>query len=178
MCWSGLFILHLSFVRYGVQIGNVMFKDVSCPHCGKVFETYCNPVPTVDIVIHHPDKGIVLIERKNPPYGWALPGGFVDCGETVEAAAVREALEETGLEVELTGLVGVYSDPARDPRMHTMSVVFMGRTPDPSALQAGDDAGAARFFALEDLPETLAFDHAVILRDYLRMVRKQGDSAF
>ncbi|NJB67100.1 8-oxo-dGTP diphosphatase [Desulfobaculum xiamenense] len=143
-----------------------MLKIASCPHCGGVIEEYCNPVPTVDVVIHEPGLGIVLVERKNPPSGWALPGGFVDCGETVEQAAVREAYEETGLHVELTGLLGVYSDPARDPRMHTLSVVFTGRTADPDALCAGDDAGAASFFPLESLPTPLAFDHARIIEDF------------
>ena len=80
-----------------------------------------NPTPTVDIIIYAPGRGIVLVERKNPPLGWALPGGFVEYGESCEAAAVREAKEETGLDVVLTGLVGVYSDPARDPRGHTMA---------------------------------------------------------
>jgi 8-oxo-dGTP diphosphatase len=124
-----------------------------------------NPYPTVDVVIFDPSRGVVLIERKNPPHGWALPGGFVDYGETVETAAVREAKEETGLDVVLTGLLGVYSDPDRDPRMHTMSVVFTGHAARPEAAKAGDDAGNLRFFALDDLPD-LAFDHAKILDDF------------
>lgn len=124
------------------------------------------PLLTVDVVIRLPDEDgrIVLIQRRNPPPGWALPGGFVDVGETVEQAAVREVREETGLEVRLGELLGVYSDPARDPRGHTVSVVFTGEargTP-----QAGDDAGAVQAFALDALPE-LAFDHARILADYL-----------
>lgn len=124
------------------------------------------PLLTVDVVIRLPDEDgrIVLIQRRNPPPGWALPGGFVDVGETVEQAAVREVREETGLEVRLGELLGVYSDPARDPRGHTVSVVFTGEargTP-----QAGDDAGAVQAFALDVLPE-LAFDHAWILADYL-----------
>ncbi len=123
------------------------------------------PLLTVDVVIRLPDEDgrIVLIQRRNPPPGWALPGGFVDVGETVEQAAVREVREETGLEVRLGELLGVYSDPARDPRGHTISVVFTGEargTP-----QAGDDAGAVQAFALDALPE-LAFDHARILADY------------
>lgn len=123
------------------------------------------PLLTVDVVIRLPDEDgrIVLIQRRNPPPGWALPGGFVDVGETVEQAAVREVREETGLEVRLGELLGVYSDPARDPRGHTVSVVFTGEargTP-----QAGDDAGAVQAFALDALPE-LAFDHARILADY------------
>ena len=125
-----------------------------------------NPAPTVDIVIHAAGLGIVLVERKNPPPGWALPGGFVDYGESCEAAAVREAREETGLDVVLTGLVGVYSDPARDPRGHTMSVVYSAQALDTGRLKAGDDAGKARFYALDDLPP-LAFDHGRIVQDFI-----------
>lgn len=131
--------------------------------------TWKNPIPTVDIVLER-DGAVLLIARKNPPFGWALPGGFVDEGETVEAAAAREALEETGLEVRLQALLHVYSDPARDPRKHTLSTVFIV-----SALgtpKAGDDAGEVRFFPLEALPE-LAFDHAHILADY-RHFRETG----
>jgi len=125
-----------------------------------------NPAPTVDIVILAAGLGIVLVERKNPPPGWALPGGFVDYGESCEAAAVREAREETGLDVVLTGLVGVYSDPARDPRGHTMSVVYSAQALDTGRLKAGDDAGKARFYALDDLPP-LAFDHGRIVQDFI-----------
>lgn len=125
-----------------------------------------NPAPTVDIVIFDPTRGLVLVERKNPPPGWALPGGFVDYGETCEAAAVREAKEETGLEVVLTGLLGVYSDPARDPRGHTMSVVYTAQALNPHELSAGDDAGQALFFTLDALPP-LAFDHGCIVQDFM-----------
>ena len=123
-----------------------------------------NPVPTVDIIIEHPG-GIVLIERKNEPHGWALPGGFVDYGETVEAAAVREAREETSLEVELVRQFHVYSDPARDPRKHTLSVVFIAR-PVSGEPRAADDAKGLGIFRREDLPSPLGFDHAAILHDY------------
>jgi 8-oxo-dGTP diphosphatase len=135
-----------------------------------------NPTPTVDVVIRQGDA-IVLIRRANPPHGWALPGGFVDEGERVENAAVREALEETGLAVRLDALLSVYSDPARDPRQHTMSVVFTA-TAD-GAPQGLDDAAEARQVALSQLRALLAerparldglplaFDHAEILRDYL-----------
>ncbi|MDR2162072.1 MAG: NUDIX hydrolase [Desulfovibrio sp.] len=127
-----------------------------------------NPVPTVDVVIYHPDRGVVLVLRKNPPLGWALPGGFVDYGETVEAAAVREAAEETALRVRLTGLLGVYSNPARDSRLHTISTVFTAAAENPGEVRGGDDAREARFFALDGLPEVLAFDHGEILRDFAR----------
>jgi 8-oxo-dGTP diphosphatase len=131
------------------------------------------PVPTtpklaVDIVIELldlPSRPIVLIERRFPPPGWALPGGFVDVGETVEAAAVREAREETGLEISLGALLGVYSDPARDPRGHTVSVVYLATARGTPA--AADDARAVR--AVDPAtPPLLAFDHARILADYRR----------
>jgi 8-oxo-dGTP diphosphatase len=143
----------------------------SCPHCGGELIAYRNPVPTVDVVILVPGgtlegDGVVLVERRNPPHGWALPGGFVDYGETCEHAAVREMREETGLDVTLTGLLGVYSDPTRDPRQHTMSVVFTGIARDINALRAGDDAGQARIFPLGRWPET-AFDHGRILVDFM-----------
>jgi 8-oxo-dGTP diphosphatase len=120
---------------------------------------------TVDVIIELPNERLVLIRRKNPPPGWALPGGFVDVGETVEDAARREALEETSLSVELVRQFHVYSDPARDPRGHTVSVVFIGRA-EGTPLGA-DDAAEARAFPKGDLPEPLAFDHGQILADYL-----------
>lgn len=122
------------------------------------------PALTVDVIIEL-DGGIVLIERRNPPHGWALPGGFVEYGETVEQAAVREAREETGFEVELVRQFHTYSDPARDPRQHTVAVVFIGR--GTGALQAASDAAAVGVFAEGDLPGDLAFDHAAILDDYI-----------
>ncbi|QQE64600.1 NUDIX hydrolase [Leptolyngbya sp. BL0902] len=129
--------------------------------------TYRNPAPTVDLIIellHHPHRPIVLIERHNPPLGWALPGGFVDYGESVEAAARREALEETQLTVTLVEQLAVYSDPRRDPRQHTLSVVFLATaTTDPIA---GDDAKTAAIIQPWALPENLCFDHDRILRDY------------
>lgn len=139
----------------------------SCPHCGRDVETYRNPLPTVDVIIHVPGRGVVLVERANEPHGWALPGGFVDYGESCEAAALREAREETSLDVTLTGLVGVYSDPLRDPRHHTLSVVYAAAASDIARLKAGDDAAGVRIWPLEDLP-SLAFDHARILEDYRR----------
>ena len=125
-----------------------------------------NPYPTVDTVIEVPGDRIVLIRRANPPHGWALPGGFIDVGESCEEAARREAEEETGLEVVLVALLGVYSDPRRDPRHHTMSVVYVARASGVPC--AGDDAAEARAVPLDDLGEhPLAFDHAEIVRDYL-----------
>jgi len=135
-----------------------------CPHCGKVVKVYRNPFPTVDIIIEMEEGGIVLIDRKNPPPGWALPGGFVDYGESLESAAIREAKEETSLDVELIGQLGAYSDPTRDPRQHNISYVFVARAkgePIP-----GDDAKGIGIFKRENLPENLAFDHGKILQEY------------
>jgi ADP-ribose pyrophosphatase YjhB (NUDIX family) len=132
---------------------------------------YNNPVPTVDVVIEVGD-GIVLVRRKNPPPGWAIPGGFVDVGENIRDAAVREAREETGLEVTLTALLGVYSDPDRDPRRHTITTVFVGTaTGVPTGM---DDAVEAALFTEATLPGPVAFDHAKILADYFRF-RKTGE---
>ncbi len=125
------------------------------------------PLLTVDILIRMVDQPgwpVVLIERANPPHGFALPGGFVDVGERMEVAARREALEETALEVELVTLLGLYSDPTRDPRGHTVSAVYIADargTPE-----ARDDARALALYTLDQLPEPLAFDHAQILADY------------
>jgi ADP-ribose pyrophosphatase YjhB (NUDIX family) len=124
-----------------------------------------NPFPTVDIIIEV-EGGIVLIERRNPPPGWAIPGGFVDYGETVEEAAVREAKEETGLDVTLASLLGVYSDPRRDPRSHTISTVFVATAS--GAPVADDDAADAGVFTRDTLPEKIAFDHREILEDYFK----------
>lgn len=121
------------------------------------------PLLTVDIIIEY-DDGIVLIERKNPPPGWALPGGFVEYGETVEAAALREAKEETGLDLVGLEQFRVYSDPARDPRGHTVSVVFCAR--GKGTMKAATDAKAVKIFSRENLPEQIAFDHRKIISDY------------
>lgn len=134
-----------------------------CPHCGKEVGKYQNPFPTIDIIIEI-DEGIVLIQRKNPPHGWALPGGFVDYGESLETAAIREAKEETGLDVKLVSQLGAYSDPLRDPRHHTISVVFIARAE--GLPLAADDAMDVGIFKRESLPDDLAFDHGRILRDY------------
>ena len=129
-----------------------------------VMSEYRNPTPTVDAIIEV-EGGIVLIERKNPPHGWALPGGFVDEGESVAAAAAREALEETGLEVTLTEQFFCYSDPARDPRKHTISIVYLASASGRPA--AADDAARVGVFPLDGLPSELAFDHGQILQDYV-----------
>ena len=126
---------------------------------------YRNPLPTVDIIIET-EGGIVLIERKNPPFGWAIPGGFVDYGESVEACAVREAKEETGLDVHLADLLYVYSRPDRDPRHHTLTTVFLA-TADGRPV-AADDAKSAGVFHQQTLPEPIVFDHAGILADFFR----------
>jgi 8-oxo-dGTP diphosphatase len=122
------------------------------------------PSPTVDLIIEN--GGIVLVRRAHEPKGWALPGGFVDAGETAEEAAVREAKEETALDVELIEQFAVYSDPARDPRGPTLSVVFIARAH--GAPRGGDDAAEARNFPLTALPAPLCFDHARIIADYRR----------
>ncbi|MGH7810884.1 MAG: NUDIX domain-containing protein [Candidatus Binatia bacterium] len=126
-------------------------------------EEFRNPLLTVDIIIEV-HGGICLIERKNPPYGWALPGGFVDYGESIETAALREAKEETSLDVTLTEQFYTYSDPRRDARHHTVSTVFIAAAHDTP--RGADDAKAARIFHEDDLPEPICFDHAEILSDY------------
>ena len=133
-------------------------------------DSYHNPTPTVDIVIEL-DGGVVLIERRNPPHGWALPGGFVDAGEHLAAAAVREAREETSLDVELQEQFHCYSAPDRDPRGHTVSTVFLARAR--GVPRAADDARAVRVFDLAQLPP-LAFDHAQILADVVHY-RETGE---
>lgn len=142
-----------------------MKKRLTCPNCASAVETWRNPVPTVDIIIRQ-GRCVLLIERRNPPYGWALPGGFVDYGESLEVAAAREAQEETGLTVEDLQQFRAYSDPGRDPRQHTISVVFTAKAD--AAPAAGDDAAAVRFFDLDALPNELCFDHAQILADYIK----------
>ena len=143
------------------------------PH---VYERPRTPALAVDVIVEladRPERPIVLVERRNQPRGWALPGGFVDIGESVERAAAREALEEISLSVHLLTLLGVYSDPGRDPRGHTVSVVFVaaGRG-DPVA---ADDARRVALCSLEHLPSPLAFDHELILHDY-RKFRTSGET--
>jgi len=148
------------------------FDSQICPSCGAVVRSYRNPIPTVDIIIEVVG-GIILIERRNPPFGWALPGGFVEYGETLEQAAVREAYEETSLTITGLQLLGCYSDPTRDSRLHTISTVFIAQgsgTP-----HAADDAANLRMFPLDQLPTKLCFDHGKMLQDYSDRNRQRSD---
>lgn len=128
-----------------------------------------NPTPTVDCIVELQGDRIVLVRRKNEPIGWALPGGFVDEGEPLHAAAIREVREETGLEVDLTEQFFTYSDPARDPRKHTISTVYIGwaeGTP-----RGSDDAAEAKAFHLDSIPQDLVFDHSTIVSDFIAYKR-------
>jgi len=129
------------------------------------------PLPTVDIIIEYKD-GIVLIERENPPFGWALPGGFVEYHETLEAAAVREAKEETGLDIDALKQFHTYSAPDRDPRHHTIATVFIAR--GKGNLCASTDAKNATVFQKENLPESFAFDHKKIIEDFFALKQKES----
>ena len=132
------------------------------------------PLLTVDTIIEITNKlyrPIVLIERRYPPYGWALPGGFVDVGESLEQAAIREAKEETCLDISLKTLLGCYSDPSRDNRGHTASAVYIAESD--GIPKAADDAKNLALFTLDELPEQLAFDHNQILDDY-RVYKETG----
>ncbi len=144
-------------------------RSVKCPACGETVEVYQNPKPTVDIIIEMEGGGIILIHRKNEPKVWAIPGGFVDYGESVETAAAREAKEETSLDLRDLKQFHVYSNPKRDPRLHTISTVFTA-TADGTP-KADDDADDIGVFTRENLPDVLGFDHAWILEDYFS--RKQ-----
>ncbi|MCP2605267.1 NUDIX hydrolase [Candidatus Aminicenantes bacterium AH-873-B07] len=134
-----------------------------------------NPIPTVDIIIEvkreDGKEGIILIERKNPPFGWALPGGFVDYGESLEQAAIREAKEETSLDIKLIEQFHTYSEPNRDPRFHTISTVFIAQASGKP--MAKDDAKNIGIFTNQEINFPLAFDHARILRDYFEYKRKK-----
>ncbi len=154
--------LHFLFGRLNDNCRRVKFTPITAVKP-------VTPLLAADIVIHERGqswRSIVLIKRINPPYGWALPGGFVDVGETVEAAAVREAREETALDVTLEGLLGIYSRPDRDPRGHTVSAVFVAT--GSGRLRAADDAQAAAVFSIDQLPQPMAFDHMDIVQDYAR----------
>jgi len=146
-------------------------KHIPCPHCGGAIEAYRNPVPTVDIIIEMEEGGIVLIKRKHHPVGWAIPGGFVDYGESLEEAALREAREETSLEVTLARQMHTYSAPDRDPRQHTITTVYIAKGSGVPA--AADDAEAIGVFQRDNLPRPLMFDHARILKDYFEEYRQE-----
>ena len=124
-----------------------------------------NPAPTVDLIITDNETRVLLIERKNPPSGWALPGGFVDYGESCELAAIREGREETSLELELIRQFHTYSDPGRDARLHTISVVYVAKIVG-GTLKAADDAKDAAWFPKDELPHQIAFDHRQIIHDF------------
>ena len=145
----------------------------ACPRCGREMECYQNPLPTADIIIELAGKGIILIMRKNEPRGWAIPGGFVDYGESLEAAAIREAKEETGLDVALTGQLHTYSKPDRDPRHHTITTVYTATASGTPV--AADDAAEIGIFTESNLPSPLMFDHAEILADYFRLKKEPGN---
>jgi ADP-ribose pyrophosphatase YjhB (NUDIX family) len=145
-----------------------MKRTFDCPSCGAPIEQYANPIPTVDIIIRI-GTGIVLIKRKNPPHGWALPGGFIDYGESAEHAAIREAREETSLDVTELRLFNVYSAPDRDPRHHTVGIVYTARAQ--GRPHAQDDALDVAVFESDTLPDVLAFDHGRILSDYFSALR-------
>jgi ADP-ribose pyrophosphatase YjhB (NUDIX family) len=151
-------------------------KKIVCKKCGYEWEEWNNPIPTVDALIEIYDdsekfKGIVLIKRKNFPYGWAIPGGFMDYGESAETTAIREAEEETTLKVEIQYLLGFYSNPDRDPRHHTVTAVYVCKsygTP-----KGNDDAAEAKIFDITDIPQNLAFDHNKVIKDYIK--RKKNE---
>lgn len=136
---------------------------------------YKNPFPTVDLIIEidreDGKEGIILIKRKNPPYGWALPGGFVDYGESLEAAAIREAKEETSLDIQLKSQFHTYSDPERDPRQHTISTVYVAKAQGKPKAQ--DDAREIGVFTEKEINFPLAFDHQKILLDYFEQDKKR-----
>lgn len=146
-------------------------KTIRCSRCGNKIGVYKNPVPTVDIIIEIGSNGIVLIKRKNPPIGWALPGGFVDYGESLEEAATREAKEETDLDIKLEKQLHTYSDPGRDPRHHSISTVYTAKAK--GTPQARDDAVEIGIFNESNLPDDIVFDHRSILKDYFNMKKSE-----
>jgi ADP-ribose pyrophosphatase YjhB (NUDIX family) len=145
-------------------------KFIQCPQCGTKIRRYKNPFPTVDIIIEvdtrEGEGGIVLIKRRNEPLGWAIPGGFVDYGESLEEAAVREAKEETGLNVHLIRQFHTYSNPKRDPRFHAISTVYIAKAQ--GIPEACDDAQDVGIFDQHHLPKDIVFDHGEILEDYFK----------
>ncbi len=141
-------------------------RTIRCPKCQNDIDIYQNPIPTVDIIIEVAPEGIILIKRKNPPYGWAIPGGFVDYGESLEEAALREAKEETQLDVALERQFHTYSDPNRDPRHHSISTVYIAK--GKGTAKAQDDAAEIGIFNETNLPPEIAFDHRSIISDYFQ----------
>ena len=137
-----------------------------CPNCSTQVIGYKNPFPAADVCAIRDGK-VLLIHRRNPPHGWALPVGFIDYGEPAETASARELQEETGLRATSLRLVGVYSAPGRDSRFHTLTVVY--RAEVEGELAAGDDASDARWFALDALPDPIAFDHRQVIVDALKL---------
>jgi len=141
-------------------------RTIQCPKCQTEVEICKNPLTAVDIIIEIDSKGIILIKRKNPPFGWAIPGGFVEYGESLEEAAVREAKEETNLEVGLIKQFHTYSDQNRDHRFHCISTVYIAKAK--GTPEAKDDAAEIGIFNQSNLPDEIVFDHRVILRDYFK----------
>ncbi len=159
----------IRFVLYDRKTFNVFCAQAEKYLVNMTQKTYMNPVPTVDIIIEMRGGGIVLVKRKNYPYGWAMPGGFVDYGESLEDAAAREAKEETGLDVAGLEQFHTYSAPGRDPRHHTISTVFTGK--GRGELKADDDAEEAEIFTENNLPPDFAFDHGEIVKEYFRKIK-------
>lgn len=148
-----------------------------CPHCGDLLDRYDQPRLTVDAVVIDAAGRVLLIERKNPPSGWALPGGFVEAEETLETAAARELLEETGLVARGLIQFHTYSAPERDPRHHTVSAIYLAQAA--GRPRAGDDAARAKFFPFDRLPKQIAFDHREVLADIRRFLetgRRPGEA--
>ncbi len=146
---------------------------IHCRSCGAPVAVQRNPYLTVDAIVTIPERGVVLIRRKNPPHGWALPGGFVDYGESLDLAVRREVREETGLELDQLEQFRAYSDPSRDPRHHTVTVVFTALgVGEP---RAADDAEGVSVFPLDRLPDPLVFDHGRILSDFRRQRDNPGE---
>jgi ADP-ribose pyrophosphatase YjhB (NUDIX family) len=138
----------------------------TCHRCGSEMAVYRNPIPTVDIIIEVDGGKIILIKRKNYPVGWAIPGGFVDYGESLEEAAIREAREETSLDITLVEQMHTYSRPDRDPRQHTISTVYIAK--GQGLPRAADDAAEIGEFTQDSLPGPIMFDHKEILSDYFK----------